>query len=583
MNLFVHGIMYGYFGLNDLIGDTDSQFRAVWGGRITVLQCSQFVFALSFITTAAIQNFLGHECTETYKTTAVSAFVYGSYLMLFLRFAESKYGWFARLEHYLSITFRSQSKSASHASKTNINTTMPWQRPGLSLEKRFEHACKLVIILSHAATTEELLTLYGYYKLVNFGAAPENSDKGLQGRDLYKRKAWIEASNLSPVEAQEKYIEILDKLADRKRSKASSQAKTSGASSNIGKASKMNDPFVLYPIKIAGMGSYLPERIVSNQEIQRLNGNDDYAVEATRTGVTTRHFCSEEETMITMSAEAIRRAADSASISLNDIDLILCASGISHQTIPDDACLIQKELGLGESGIRAFSVHGTCLSFMVALDVAGSMMNSSSKYKTVAVVSASKASAGINFTDSHTAGLFGDGAAAAILTQSSGTNAVHATFTETYGCGEQYCQILGGGTHRPADNPSYERLMDKFQMDGESTVKLIGARLGDALDRFIPGLQFGLEHLLVNETKHIDIDWIVPHQASGLALDAMSFFGWPQEKILRTLDCYGNCVAASIPLTLAYGIKSGKIRRGDRVMILGTSAGVSFGGMVFTF
>lgn len=342
----------------------------------------------------------------------------------------------------------------------------------------------------------------------------------------------------------------------------------------------------MYPIKIAGMANYVPRRTVYNEEIERLGGLTISTIEKTRTGVKERRWADIDggENMIQMGANAIRMACERANIAVSDLDLILCASGISHQTIPDDAALVQNELGLGESGIRAFSVHGTCLSFMVALDVAGGLM-ADGRYRNVAVFSSVVSHIGIDFRDTHTAGLFGDGAAAAILVPSGSGAAIHNTFTETYGVGHSLCQILGGGTSRPASHPKHTPETDLFNMNGEGTAKLVSQYLGAALHRNFPGLQYGLKDVEVvpGVGKKMDIDWIIPHQASALALDAMQMFGWPKEKILRTLHKYGNCVSASIPITLCEGIQSGQIKRGDKVLIIGTSAGVSFGAMVFTY
>jgi len=388
-----------------------------------------------------------------------------------------------------------------------------------------------------------------------------------------------------------------------------------------------------------------------------------------RTGVINRHYADVDngENSIQNASRAIRMACEKANIQLDEIDLIIGGSGTPHQGIPDDACLVQRELGLGESGIPAFCVNATCLSFVVALNVAGSFMNQQRlsgvdgqmeyAYKNVIVFSSCTTNPCVDRSDSHTCGLFGDGAAAVVLqpndtcfnhnsgiggsvgqNNSRNTSAIHRFHLETYGVGSDLCRIEGGGTNRPSHHPLHNQSSDLFQMDGVGTLRLVSKHLGPILGRFLPGLQHGLDNLEViakseiepsyklvidNKTERsevssssstlslsadeedfedgasvamaaektkaaltttsVNVDWVVPHQASGLALDSLSMFGWPQDKILKTIHKYGNCVGASIPLTLWDGIESGQIKRGDKVLLCGTSAGVSFGAILLTY
>lgn len=259
------------------------------------------------------------------------------------------------------------------------------------------------------------------------------------------------------------------------------------------------------------------------------------------------------------------------------------AMPLSCQFLPDDACLVQRELGLGESGIRAFTVHATCLSFVVALEVAGSLMRDG-RYVNVAVFASSIASVGLNRRETHTAGLFGDGAAAVILQPSPefSASAIHGFHMETYGCGWDACQVEGGGSYRPKHHPRHEECMEYFSMDGAKTMSIVSKYLRGGLQRFMPGLDRGLTDLSLSG-RNMDIDWVVPHQASGVGLDSLGLFAWPEHKVLRTLHKYGNTIAASIPLTLCDGIDNGKIKRGDNVLLCGTSAGISMGLLLLTY
>ena len=124
-------------------------------------------------------------------------------------------------------------------------------------------------------------------------------------------------------------------------------------------------------------------------------------------------------------------------------------------------------------------------------------------------------------------------------------------------------------------------------MDGPGTIGLVGRYLRPCTARFVDGLDHGLSSLRLhrdtNENQTFDVNWVVPHQASALALDALSILGWEKEKILTTISKYGNCIGVSIPLTLIDGIENGRIVRGDKICLVGTSAGISFGGMIITY
>merc|ERR1712151_494827 len=224
----------------------------------------------------------------------------------------------------------------------------------------------------------------------------------------------------------------------------------------------------------------------------------------------------------------------------------------------------------------------------VALDIAGSLMsNGSGKYNNV-VIFASVTPVGSEFLhahDAHTAGLFGDAAVACVLrrkttttTPLSSSSCINRSSFETYGVGYELCQIQGGGSYRPPHHKLYvPNDTDKFKMNGPEVVKMISKIGAPSLNNFIPGLQFGLNNLSLDDEdsennadkdKVFNIDWVVPHQASGLGLETLELLGWPKDKILRTLHKYGNTISASIPLTLYEGIYNTKqIKRGDKVLI----------------
>lgn len=326
------------------------------------------------------------------------------------------------------------------------------------------------------------------------------------------------------------------------------------------------------PVKIAGLGCYLPPRVVSNAQLEARCNLPDGWIEQ-RTGVRQRRWV-EEETAAFMAAQAAADAAADAGLCLGQIDLILNASGTPQQALPDGGPLVQRELGLGDSGIPCFSVHATCLSFVVALNVAARFLLAG-PYRRILIVSADVASCGLDFDEPESASLLGDAAAAAVLvrTPAGEGSRLSAFHLATYGCGAELTQIRGGGSGKHPNHPATRPQDNLFHMKGLQVLKLTRQHGRDFLERLSPGLSRGLG----------GIRWVVPHQASKIGLDMLQHYGWPPERLLLTLERFGNCVAASIPLTLCQAVKTGRVQRGDELLLVGTGAGLSIGGVILTF
>ena len=326
------------------------------------------------------------------------------------------------------------------------------------------------------------------------------------------------------------------------------------------------------PLKIIGLGRYLPKRIVPSSELEEMCGVPKGWVER-RNGVRERRWVT-DETASFMEAEAAKEALDEARLKPNQLDLIINASGTGEQAIPDTGALLQRQLGLGKSGIPAMTVHTTCLSFVAAMDVASNFLNSG-RYKNILIASADVASCGINPKEPESASLVGDAAAAVVVTRPENGDAskIHHAHFKTYGDGAYFTTIMGGGSrfhprfegHKPED--------DLFHMDGPAVLRMVREVGHEFLEELYPGLSKGMQ----------DIDVIVPHQASKIGLMMLERFGWKDERIIKTIETLGNCVAASIPVTLYQGVRDGRIERGHKVLLVGTGAGLSIGGLVLTY
>jgi 3-oxoacyl-[acyl-carrier-protein] synthase III len=275
-----------------------------------------------------------------------------------------------------------------------------------------------------------------------------------------------------------------------------------------------------------------------------------------------------------MGAHAAREALDDAGLAARDIDLILNASGTPEQALPDTAPFIHKELGLGPSGIPAMSVGAACLSFLAAFDVAASLL-ATERYRQVLIVSTEVSSVGLDPSDRETGPLFGDGAAAIVVArpEKGDPACLHAARFETYSEGAALTGIPGCGTRRPPGHPDTNLSDSLFRMNGPALLRVAVRHGRPFLKRFahdLAGLSF-CDALLI------------PHQPSRAGMGLYEPLGFPPGRTVVTLTELGNCVAASMPLSLYEAVRSGRLARGQRAMLLGTGAGVSFGAGLLTY
>lgn len=326
------------------------------------------------------------------------------------------------------------------------------------------------------------------------------------------------------------------------------------------------------PLKIAGFGRYLPSRIVPSSELESLCGLPEGWV-ARRNGVRERRWAS-GETSSFMAAQAALEALTEAGLKPGQLDLVINASGTPEQAIPDTGALIQRQLGLGRSGIPAMTVHTTCLSFVTALEVAANYLHSG-RFDRILIVSSDITSCGINLNQPESATLVGDAAAAVVVVRpGAGERSMirNANF-RTYGAGAYMTAIMGGGSARHPHKQGHNPEDDLFHMDGPAVLRMAKEYGGAFLEELCPGLSKSL----------VDIDLVVPHQSSRVGLQLLRGYGWPEQSIMQTLEQLGNCVAASIPATLYEAVRGGRVKRGDRLLLVGTGAGLSIGGLVLVY
>lgn len=267
-------------------------------------------------------------------------------------------------------------------------------------------------------------------------------------------------------------------------------------------------------------------------------------------------------------------ALQRAELSAQDLDCIVCASGCPEQSFPCTAALLQRQLGLGNTGIAAFDINASCLSFVTALDTISYLVDSG-RYKRVLLVS-SEICAGVNWDDPETGMLFGDAAAAAIIEQSEAdsNSVLLASAMETYGEASHLSQCLAGGNRfRPEQ---YTNLLPEimFTMEGKGLYKMAAQYLPPMLDRLLNSCNLSTQ----------DIDVVIPHQASMSAMALIRRnLGFSPSQWIDILETHGNNIAASIPLALHEAVISGKLKRGQTALLLGTAAGFSIGALLFRY
>jgi 3-oxoacyl-[acyl-carrier-protein] synthase-3 len=322
-------------------------------------------------------------------------------------------------------------------------------------------------------------------------------------------------------------------------------------------------------IRISGTGRALPQRSLSTSEIEGDLGLKLGSL-MRATGVATRHVCT-TETQVSMAIAAGQAALQDAGLAPGDIGLVIFGSAVPYQPIPATAPLVMRGLGIADGAAAAFDVNSTCLSFLTAFEVAAHQIGAG-EVRHALVVSSEIASRALPWaTDPETASLFGDGAAAAVLSRSDNDNRLVATLLRTFPSAYEACSLGAGGTRFDYhQNPDEFATHSRFAMDGKTLFRLTALHFRDFVDDLLARAGWRRE----------DVDLVVPHQASPAALAHMvRQCGFRPEQAVTIAADVGNQIAASIPFALDVARKDGRLRDGSKVILLGTSAGVSFGGI----
>lgn len=317
-------------------------------------------------------------------------------------------------------------------------------------------------------------------------------------------------------------------------------------------------------IRITGVGIYLPPQIETAADVaQKIKYNEDWII--SKTGVRERRVSALDVDV--MGALAGKEAVGDKPAP----DLIINASGVPKQTIPDTSVFFQREMGY--EGIPSFSIHGTCLSFIIALNTAAALIHSNTAQR-ILIISADRGTRGRNFDEPESAALLGDGAAAVYLEASNGNSKLHHFNMKTWPSGANLTEVRGGGTNKHPQDPQTTISDNLFTMNGPAVYKMAISRVHKLIADTFNSVDF----------ERDDVDWVIPHQASLKAVHAYhELGGFAKDKVINIVDYTGNCVAASVPMAFTIAVNEGKIKRGDLVYFIGTGAGFSAASALLTY
>ncbi len=318
---------------------------------------------------------------------------------------------------------------------------------------------------------------------------------------------------------------------------------------------------------ITGVGSYVPERILTNADLEKMVETTDEWI-TSRTGIKERRIAAKDEFTSDLAMKAAQRAMERASVTADQIDLIIVATITPDMPFPSTACLVQKKLGAKRAA--AFDLEAACSGFIYGLEI-GQQFIMSRTYDTVLVIGAEKLSTIADWEDRNTAVLFGDGAGAAILQNRPNS---HGLLTVVMGADGEKAKLLwmpGGGSQCPATAESVASRQHFLRMEGKETFKHAVQAMQTAATQALARCEITVEQLKC----------IIPHQANRRIMEAVADrLNAKPEQLFINVDKYGNTSAASVAIALDEAVSSGRIRQGDLIMLVVFGAGLTWGAAV---
>ncbi|MFT5192718.1 MAG: 3-oxoacyl-[acyl-carrier-protein] synthase-3 [Verrucomicrobiales bacterium] len=318
-------------------------------------------------------------------------------------------------------------------------------------------------------------------------------------------------------------------------------------------------------IRIAGTGSYVPDKVLTNEDLAKMvDTSDEWIV--SRTGIHERRIASDTQATSDLATNAARNAMEQAGVTAEELDLIIVATISPDTFFPATACYVQKNLGAKNA--ICFDLSAACSGFLYAMSVARQFISTNS-CETALIIGAEKLSSMVNWEDRNTCVLFGDGAGAAILQRATeeGDQGILSTYMGSDGNQTDILVVPGGGSACPITPDNSEQRLNTISMQGREVYRYAVTAMRSACDRV----------LLDANLKPEDISMVIPHQANLRIIDAIrERLDVPQEKMFVNLDKYGNTSAAAIAIALDEANRTGAIKRGDNIVLVAFGAGLTW-------
>lgn len=320
-------------------------------------------------------------------------------------------------------------------------------------------------------------------------------------------------------------------------------------------------------VGIIGIGTYVPEKVMTNKDLEKMvDTSDEWIVE--RTGIQERRIVSPDMATSDLASRAAQKALDDAGITAEEIDLIIVATATPDMFFPSTACLVQANLKATHAA--AFDLTAGCSGFVYAM-ITGSQFIKAGLYKKILVIGAESLSKILDWNDRNTCVLFGDGAGAAVLAETTPGYGILGAQLGADGSGGDLLKLPAGGSRNPTTSETISQKLHFVHMNGNEVfkfaVKIMGEAAGKALEA--AGLTSN------------DVDCLIPHQANiRIIQSAAKRLKLPMDKVMVNVNKYGNTSAASIPIALEEAVHGGKVKKGDNVVLVGFGAGLTWAAAV---
>jgi len=323
--------------------------------------------------------------------------------------------------------------------------------------------------------------------------------------------------------------------------------------------------------KITGTGSYLPEKILSNYDLEKMvDTNNDWIVE--RTGISERRIASPQENTTDLATHASLQAIEAAGLTPKDIDFIYFATTTPDRIMPNSASVLQAKIGAGKCG--ALDIYAACTGFLYGLSIADLMIKAG-MYKNILIVGAEILSRFVDYSDRGTCILFGDGAGAVVLSASKDEiSKVYGHKLRSDGeLGELLTLPMGGSQH-PVTQENFDNIGPYITMEGREIFKSATRTMAKCCD----------DVLKQTKVDPSEIDWLIPHQANLRIIESVAKkFGFPMEKVIVEIEKMGNNSSATIPICLDRSVRDGRVERGQNILLTAFGGGITSGSLLMRY